>query len=286
MPKLLHQRRASAHVYRIAKVIGLLCGIASVVSSAFQKLPEVGATWLIPESVPGETYAKVRAWSLQNSWWFVPGCVLLAGVLLQINKWIGNPKSWDCIHSFLDAAQKSVFDPQKPQYKISPHHRVTLFKARCYRAWWDIVGVIKHVLDKEPEWLVAVARSNETDQGKITWFKIDGGNGCTGVCGQAWYSGSHSVFGLPEVGSKSPPAEIESYARQTQVSVNKVRKMLGRERKILARAILALRLRTNGRRWGVLVFDSLDPAQIDDTEVTRFVYLLQDHMSNLLEKTL
>lgn len=257
-----------------------------MVSSAFLKLPEVDKTWLIPGSELGKVYAETRKWNLGNSWWLVPSCVLIAGALFQLNKWIGNPKSWDCIHSFLNAAQKSVFDPQKPQYKKTPHHRVTLFKARCYRAWWDIWGIVRHILDQEPEWLVAIARSNETDQGKITWFRIDGGSGCTGVCGQAWYSGSHSVFDLPEVRPQSPDADIDQYANRTQVSVEKIRKMLRRDRKTLARAILALRLRTNGRRWGVLVFDSLDPAQIDDTEVQRFVYLLQEHMSNLLEKTL
>lgn len=222
-----------------------------------------------------------RGWGMNNSWWLTLVSLVVAGMCIEITRWIGNPKSWDCVHSFLDAVHKYIFTEQK--YPTPPYHRVTLFKARCFRAWWDIRGLICQATRMKPRWLVAVVRSGQSDQGAITWFKIgDRESDCSGVCGRAWYCGGQvSVWDLPQLTVNTTVSDLEEYARKSNVSMEKLQKHLP-----TARSILALRIQTNGNRWGVLVFDSRRPEKIDHTQVDAFCSLLAGHMSNLAEKIL
>lgn len=164
---------------------------------------------------------------------------------------------------------KEKFLTNDPEF----HHRITLFKATrfCYRPrpirhkWWiwgKEYGPMKG-------WLVPVARSEHSTKNVKSTFRIpEDGQGAEGAAGKAFFR--ENPFKLPSEGkilpvltTQSSKDHIEEYANSTFVNEQWINSRLGKE-KPLARSLFAFRIKCNGKPWGVMVVDSVDPDAIHE----------------------
>lgn len=125
-------------------------------------------------------------------------------------------------------------------------NRVTLFRKKA-----DGCGDVT---------LRPVARSGHITRESKTKFKIADNGDVTsgGIAGQAWISETRVVaYNLPLVNSSTGNKGLSTYAKKTFMPEAWVI-----ARHYNARSFLAFRVSCRGEPWGVVVFDSINPASI------------------------
>ncbi len=149
-------------------------------------------------------------------------------------------------------------------------YRVTLYEYQriCFRAWlqsWRndrARGLLKG-------WLVPYARSGGEGWSKKTYFDApktskQGQIKGHGITGTAWIKGEATASNLPSVTAVSGPTLRRRYCEGACIDDSELQRRLN-EGKSLAPALWAERLSTKHRpKWGVLVYDSIDPQPIID----------------------
>lgn len=171
------------------------------------------------------------------------------------------------IQAVLDVIQVEVM---KSPTRFNPRdYRVTLFR----RKKWSWRGWMNHRREFPTArpwsgWLVPIARSGDDSVSSTTRFfapaaQVANGHG---VCGTAWLKGSADIHSLPSINQTSNEADVLAYSTGAHISVEEVRHRAAAGQS-LARALVGERVRTKlTRRWGVVVYDSIDPVPIiDDT---------------------
>lgn len=149
------------------------------------------------------------------------------------------------------------------------NYRASVYKHRIFslKGWW----ANRHVPGVRPwsGWLVGIARSGDSKSKCRTVFRAPRGQGLGvvaghGVCGTAWLLGTESVGNLPSVTPTSGARAIERYAARSYMTPAEVAARLAKKRS-LARSIHGERFGVGGKaRWGVLVYDSVEPAAVID----------------------
>jgi hypothetical protein len=156
----------------------------------------------------------------------------------------------DTIQNVLNSLHKQYFSgvPENELFQ----HRATLFKAKKF-------------FSLRPNYLQVFARSGTAYQRSKTYLRIDdeNENRNEGIAGKAWFiNASASVYDLPSWpetwSSGTDFARRKEYAERGLLSVEKAASL-----NVKSRSITATVVRTaTGRKWGVLVLDSRDPAGI------------------------
>lgn len=194
----------------------------------------------------------------------------------------GSRVIWEALQRQIDSLQKEAFPLHVNA--VNDLHRVTLFKKkkRCFskRAakFWMHKG--------KSEWLVPVLRSGHTSKGTKAKFRApDNGKDAEGIVGLCWSSDSMQYRErLPNINKQSSEANKERYCQAS----NMPREMLNGyciDGKDLARCILAFPIITkNANRWGVLVFDSMDPVGVDRQRVEQAFRVLAETLGVLVEE--
>lgn len=217
---------------------------------------------------------------MQGSAWLV---VVLGPITVAAIQWgrrrFGSPWAWEAIQKLLDEFRNEVFSERTDD--PLDHHRVTLFKYHKVavglcdpRDWWH--------------WLIAVARSDHLTKLRIRRFRApDDAERCEGVVGRAWRCKGWVLVPKPgeaslALTSTSPETSIETYAKETGVDVEWVRRQIKHGRP-LAASYAALLVRLKGQPWGVLVLDSRSPGTIDVAKLERFK-ALGNLLTPLLER--
>jgi len=227
----------------------------------------VGAS---PEYLKGLPLPIARALGIAYAYEFVVygGLLLAAFVAMAISLSRTKSERLRAIRLVLDALQVEVM--KIPQTYNPQDYRVTLFRHRRWsmRGWWTHR---REFADARPwsGWLVPTARSGDEPFSSMTRFfaprrhrqGIANGHG---VCGTAWLRGSSDVSGLPAVERNSSQPVLEAYGTGAHISAEEAGRRAAAGQS-LARAMFAERVRTKlTPRWGVLVYDSVDPAPVID----------------------
>lgn len=167
------------------------------------------------------------------------------------------------IHRILDALVAEVMDT--PQNFNDQNYRTTLFRFHrwSWKGWWASKGWSAWPWSG---WLVGMVRSGSDSPKCATIFLASkprqGAYSGHGVCGTAFLLGLSNVESLPILSAQSPSSDIAAYAAGSFISVAEVQQRIQTGRS-LAAALHAERISVGKiRKWGVLVYDSIDPAPI------------------------
>ncbi len=277
---MLHRSRFSYAAHGVAKRAAAWLILFVAIESGLSRLPSKAlSSWQFPRL--GEIYSFVQWQGTTHGWWLILVATALIAASLQLQKMIGSPEVWDVLHALLSSTQGLVFTG--PGYEVSDHHRVTLFRVRCYRNKADVVGLVRQLFQCKPRYLVPVVRSGHTSQETKAYFSIgDGENQCFGVAGQCWFRNQIvSRWNLPDLHSEPSEAKLLEYATNSFAHLDLIRHRLPR-----ARAILAAPVQIKQELWGALVFDSRNPAQINQTNVDKLCAMLAGHLGKMIEKIL
>ncbi len=192
--------------------------------------------------------AWLQPWIVSHQFWLVALPAAAVVPLEALERWLIRRRR----SARLKALLAELLERIRPEFLVqdlreapAPHHRLTLYKA-----------------NKRQTKLTIVARSGEATSGSATWWAIhrDEQNRCQGVAGMGWYLSALLVVpdrraaALPDVAGTPSERELADYAKRTYVTEQDVSKHRWR-----ARSFAAMTIRDGGRRWGVLVFDSVDP---------------------------
>jgi hypothetical protein len=268
---MLHRNRLTFTAHRIAKFGLPVFTVTSVAVAGLIRMP-AKPEW-------GSSYAWIKSAADLQGWWLIIVASLLAAFCAWVQKRVGAPETWEILHSLLNGIRDHVFSqPEMPDY-----HRVTLFQSRWHKNRRDIFGLCRRIAGSPKKWLVPVVRSGHTSQETTTCFQIgDADAACQGVAGQAWFRNQMvSVSDLPDLAADASQTQIEAYASRTFVDAAKIQ-----AKRPHARSLLAVPLLLKGELWGVLVFDSRNPARIDGTTVGTLFKMLSTHLSDIIEKIL
>lgn len=200
-----------------------------------------------------------------NAWWLTLGSTLVIGASKVIRR-IVLPDPWfeQALASILNNGRLCLIDPAVMQNSNIHHHRVTLyryaewsFRPKPLGGWIWFWGWGR---GPASGWLIPVARSGHTTQKvKSTFLAPDDADACEGVVGRAWAcEGVIHNANLPLIDNNSSDADIRNYAKNTWVSESWVRSKMS-QAKPLARSFVGYPIKVRGRRWGVVVVDSVDP---------------------------
>jgi hypothetical protein len=161
-----------------------------------------------------------------------------------MKSYFGNPWAWDTVKILLEEFRADVFNGTATLN--ASHDRVTLFKKKD-RRW-------RFGLFPSNDWLCAVERTGHMTRRRRKWMQAnDDGQNYEGVAGATWCLGRTILKdGLPAVDNE---AGIESYAKETFVSVKYVKKQL-EKRASLPRSLCGILVEVNNKPWGVIVIDS------------------------------
>lgn len=280
LARMLHRGRFSYAAYGAAKRTAGWLVVFVALESGMTKLPaREPSSWEFRWM--GEVYSFVEWQAGTHGWWLILLSTALITVCLQLQKRIGSPEVWDVLHALLSGAQGLVFSGVG--YEVSDHHRVTLFRVRCYRNKLDLWGLVRQLFQCKPTYLVPVVRSGHTSQKTRAFFSIgDGENECAGVVGQCWFRNQIvSRWNLPDLQTEVNDGKILTYANESFAHPDLIRSRLPR-----MRAILAVPVQIKQELWGALVFDSRHPAQINQTNVDKLCAMLTGHVARMIEKIL
>lgn len=219
--------------------------------------------------------------------WFllVIGLVILATALVKL---MADPWVVEKLQFILDEYQEKVF---KNLNVSKDHNRVTLFKYRenlFFRRHW-LESPTGWSLFKTRRWkgnyLVPYMRSGHLTLKTKTLFFIDNENSAKtqGVAGVAW--SRKEVFILPDLPEIKPitaKRTKENYAKVTMSSVRFLERYLT-EGKTPPRSMAAVPVECNGKLWGVIVLDSLDPLGVTKESVEHYT-LTVALIGHLLER--
>lgn len=211
--------------------------------------------------------------------------LILATAIL---KRMADPWVVEKLQFILDEYQDKVF---KNLNVPKDHNRVTLFKYQenlFFRRHWQ-ESATGWSLFKTRRWrgnyLVPYMRSGHLTLKTKTLFFIDNENSTKtqGVAGVAW--SSKQVFILPDLPEIKPTTANrtkESYAKVTKSSVRFLERYLDEE-KTPPRSMAAVPVECNGKLWGVIVLDSLDPLGVTKESVEHYT-LTVALIGHLLER--
>lgn len=278
--RMLHRGRLSYAAYGVAKRLAWWLVLFIAVESGLTKLPiKDMSSWQVPWLV--DLYSFVQWQATTHGWWLILAATAGVTISLQFQRMIGSPEVWDVLHALLSSTQGLVF--AGPGYEVADYHRVTLFRTRCYRNKADVIGLFRQLFQCKPRYLVPIVRSGHTSQKTKAYFSIgDGEHDCMGVAGQCWFRDQIvSCWNLPDLHSDPSEANIAAYARDSFAHADLIRCRLP-----AARAILAAPIQIRQEHWGVLVFDSRNPAQINQTNVDKLCGMLTGHLGKMIEKIL
>lgn len=221
----------------------LTLGIVEVVGPVL--LAAVPLWWPGQKMPPYMPYAVVA----------VAAITVLAMLTLRVVSWVGEPAKpyVDCV--LRELAQEIWTKSPKSLAPPIFRHRVTLFELQ--RRWW----ICKWCQPKWTHRLVPRARWPLSGRRPRRCFRVHEHmteNG-EGMCGQIMASGSLVATDLPDLhAAVVTDQDYATYAEKTLDSI----KMVKRER-YYARVIGGFTIYDkDGRIWGVLAFDSSDPAAI------------------------
>lgn len=207
-----------------------------------------------PSGFSVEQWEPVRAWAVKNQVWFLVGLPIVMLTLNTVPAWVAAAQQKrirdEQLRGLLARALARLrreFIPERLRNDPETDHRLTVFRA-------------DHAQTK----LEIVARSSEATSGSETVWTIhpDVLGRCQGVAGIAWFQ-NHTVIvpaeGAPDLPDVSQPAkpskkDVTDYAEGTFVTPEQVREHRWRARSYAAISIR----RSDGRKWGVLVLDSVD----------------------------
>lgn len=193
-----------------------------------------------------------------------------------ILKQMADPWVVEKLQFILDEYQDRVF---KNLNVPKDHNRVTLFKFKknlFFRRHWLELGSSAWLPFKTRrfcgDYLVPYMRSGHLTLNTKTIFYIDCENSakCQGVAGLAWSQRGVVILpDLPEINSNTKPKARENYATVTKSSVRFLERYLA-EGRTPSRAMAAMPVECNGKLWGVIVLDSLDPLGVTAASVEHY----------------
>lgn len=201
-------------------------------------------------------------------------------------KWLvrkSNPIIWKALQVQIDKLQVIAF----PNYAedINDNHRVTLFKftQKCKS---KPTKEYKKRLTKNSGWLIPVIRSGHT--GKDTsakFFAPDSGNDAEGIVGKCWSSDNVQYQeNLPKIIVTSGEQRKRAYCHRSNMPRSLLDEYV-KNGKCLAQNILAIPLMTRtGERWGVIVFDSMEPNGVDKIQAEQSFYTVAETLGVLVEE--
>lgn len=220
-------------------------------------------------------------------WLLVAVAVVI--VATAIMKRMADPWVVEKLQFILDEYQDRVF---KNLNVPKDHNRVTLFKYKenlFFRRHWLESGVSTWLPFKtrrfRGDYLVPYMRSGHLTLNTKTIFFIDSENSAKsqGVAGQAWSKRGVVILpDLPEITCNSRPKARENYATVTKSSVRFLERYLA-EGRTPSRAMAAMPVECNGKLWGVIVLDSLDPLGVTAESVEHYT-LTVALIGHLLER--
>ena len=204
-------------------------------------------------------------WVVSNQFWLLPGPPLVVVILKYVEHLVGKRQAKKSREYQLQRLLEELlerlrerFIPTRLRREPPPHHRLTLFRA-----------------NRKQMQLEMVARSAEATRGSTTCWRIhpDEQSQCEGVAGVAWYLDTMLVLpgagepDLPDVTGNCDETTIENYARRTFVSAELIR-----EHRWTARSFAAMTIRVDGKKWGVLVLDSVSTRGAQQRIIVRMAF--------------
>ncbi len=195
-----------------------------------------------------EPFCSIFPWTVANQWWLLPGPPVVAVACQWALSRLAlrdREAQLQALLSDVLTTLRSRFIPATVREDPEVDHRLTLYCA-----------------DRKQAKLRIFARSGEATRNSGTCWQIDPNdrNRCQGVAGVGWYLNSTMFVPergeepLPDISRESTSRDEESYAARTFVTCEDVRRNRWK-----ARSFATLTVRVDGRRWGVLVLDSVDP---------------------------
>lgn len=220
-------------------------------------------------------------------WLLITVAVVIAATAIM--KRMADPWVVEKLQFILDEYQDRVF---KNLNVPKDHNRVTLFKYKrnlFFRRHWLESGMSTWLPFKTRrfcgDYLVPYMRSGHLTLNTKTIFFIDSENSANsqGVAGQAWSKRGVVILpDLPEITRNSRPKVRENYATVTKSSVRFLERYLA-EGRTPSRAMAAMPVECNGKLWGVIVLDSLDPLGVTAESVEHYT-LTVALIGHLLER--
>ncbi|MDN6874215.1 GAF domain-containing protein [Pseudomonas citronellolis] len=255
--------KASGLIYIIAGLMSSFTVWLMAVKSDDKWIQKKTVLWGIIESFQG-----IAFWVL---------CALAITVTCTaIVKQMADPWVVEKLQFILDEYQDKVF---KNANAPLDHNRVTLFKFKkslYFKRHWQEPTLPRWVPFKtrrfRGDYLVPYMRSGHLTLNTKTLFYIDSENSskCQGVAGQSWSKGGVVVLpDLPKITDSSTESDKESYAKVTKSSVRLLDKYL-KEGREPPRSIAAMTVECDGKLWGVIVLDSLDPLGVTTESVDHY----------------
>lgn len=270
---MLHRTPFRFTVYNWAKWLFWVANAVNVLAVVLTKLPER------PNS--GAVYSELTRFGIAHGWWLVFVATGIIATTSVITKSIGSPDTLETLHELLNNLHGAVF--KGPDYAVPDEHKVTIFKAVKSCSQDHILCRALDPFRRRPRWLRPVVRSGHTSQDTTTCFRLyDDADKCEGVAGQAWaQSRVITVYDLPSVSQDPYVYQIKTYASRSYVTEERVRM-----KKPKSRAVLGMPILVKGEPWGVLVFDSRNPAKIRYEEVEEMYRVISTHLNTLIAKHL
>lgn len=224
------------------------------------------------------------------SLWFY----VLFFVLFVLGRYLtrkGDSLAWKTLQSQVDILQKKAFPDLA--WDFNDNHRVTLFK---YKKWnWvrlrgSVTGLLRGKLPAKvvgpwTGWLVPVIRSGHTGKDtKAIFWTPDDGRKSEGVAGQCWASDTTVIQpALPSIIQVSSEQNKGRYCRKCNMPRWTLDAYCESNRP-LARSISAFPVRNaSGDRWGVLVFDSMEPNGVNTEDAQKAFEVVIEPIGVLLE---
>ncbi len=272
---MLHRKLAPVRLLWLW-IARILFGTASAVNIIAASL---GSLKVKPTE--GLIHFTLRSFAEDHCWWIILAATSIIAVTSGFLRLAGAPKATKMVQDMLDELQGAIFSGKG--YEVPTDHKVTLFKVSSYSCLEGRFWRICHQFGRKPRWLVPVARSGHMNQNTRTAFRVtDDGRTCEGLAGQAWARQKMmEVCALPNMRGNPYQHLIDLYAARTFVT-----KEVVKEKKAGACALLAVPLLVRGEHWGVLVFDSTNPAQISRDGADRVIKLGAGYFANVIERYL
>ncbi|MCH4885576.1 hypothetical protein CJU74_20730 [Pseudomonas fragi] len=275
-PKRKFIYAASGYIYVIGGLLASLIIWLMDIEKDDKWIEQKPILWLLIER-----FQEISIWLLS--------AVALVVAATAIMKKMADPWVVEKLQFILDEYQDKVF---KNLNVPKDHNRVTLFKYKrnlFFRRHWLESGVSTWGPFKSRRlcgnYLIPYMRSGHLTLSTKTIFFIDSENSAKsqGVAGQAWSNRGVVILpDLPEITRNSRPKARESYATVTKSSVRFLERYLA-EGRTPSRAMAAMPVECNGKLWGVIVLDSLDPLGVTAQSVEHYT-LTVALIGHLLER--
>lgn len=198
------------------------------------------------------------------------GLWLIVSLLLKFI--LKDPWIVEQLQEALDSLQEEIFKNKQNSPKHA--HRVTLFRHHLF-SWQKRFSYTKRKWCKWPRggvaqpfsgWLLPVMRSWHTDKNSQACFLApDDARRAEGIAGQCWATRKAvHIDKLPPPDLKSEQSLLE-YSRLTHCDIEWLRRRLEQNRQV-ALSMCVIPIEVEGRLWGVIVIDSIDPRGVKSIE--------------------